>query len=147
MDNFNMAMVSMEPRKMIIILHNNNCLTSCLIIYKHFTGLQKSCSCWQTKCYLCYYHPKIIETILSICYVHTYHLWKLSRPIVAAVSVLNMYVVHDDQLYLNGLDVILYLQCMSWFQWWQGTRGQTTCMLLLMYHTAHNVIHAYLAHD
>ena len=74
MDNSNMAMLSMEPRKMIIILHNNNCLTSCLIIYKHFTGLQKSCNCWQTKCYLCYYHPKVIETILSICYVHTHHL-------------------------------------------------------------------------
>ena len=44
-DNSNMVMLSMESRKQIIIFHNNNSLTSCLIIYKHFTGLQKSCNC------------------------------------------------------------------------------------------------------
>ena len=36
-DNSNMVMLSMESRKQIIIFHNNNSLTSCLVIYKHFT--------------------------------------------------------------------------------------------------------------
>ena len=51
---------------------------------------------------MCYYRPKIIETILSMRYVHTLHYNKCQYwdPILTAVSVLNMYV--DDDL--NSLD-------------------------------------------
>ena len=45
MDNFNMAILSMEPRKWIITLHNNYCLTSHSISCRHFTWLQKCCNC------------------------------------------------------------------------------------------------------
>ena len=72
-DNYSMAMLSMEPRKWIIALHNNYSLTSYSISCRHITCHQKCCNCQQTKCYMCYHCPKIIETILSMCYLHTHH--------------------------------------------------------------------------
>ena len=36
--------------------------------------------------------------------------------------------------------------CMSRIWWQQCTRGQTTCVLLLMCYTVSNVMHAYIAH-
>ena len=47
----------------------------------------------------CYHCPKMIETILSMCYAinNKCRHWD---PILAAVSILNTFVVHD----LNGLD-------------------------------------------
>ena len=36
-------------------------------------------------------------------------------------------------------------RCMSRIQWWQGMRGQSTCILLLVCYTACNVIHTYIA--
>ena len=47
MDNSIIAMSSMEPRKRIITLHNNYCLTSYSIICKHITWLQKYCNCYK----------------------------------------------------------------------------------------------------
>ena len=102
MENSNMAMLIMEPSKQIITLHNNYCLSSYSISCRHFTWLQN----WkQTKCCMWHHCPKITKTILSTCYINTHHLqWQSWDLILAAVSVLNMYIVHDDQLYLNDLD-------------------------------------------
>ena len=45
---------------------------------------------------------EIIETILSVCYVHTtYNKCQLWDSMLVAISVLNMCIVHDDQLYLK----------------------------------------------
>ena len=55
---------------------------------------------------------------------------------LAPEILLNMYVVHD----LNGLTFILCVLCMTRIQWWQGTRGQITHVLFLMFYTARNVI-------
>ena len=92
-------MLSLEPRKLIITLHNNSSLTSYSISSRHITWLQKCCKCWQTKCCTCYYWPNMIGTIVSIWYAtnNKRHCWD---PIPAAVSVLNTYVVYG----LNGLD-------------------------------------------
>ena len=70
---FNIVILSMEPRKQIITIYNKYSLTSYSISCRHITLLQKHCNCQQTKCYTCYYRPKMIKTILSTCYVHTHH--------------------------------------------------------------------------
>ena len=40
--------------------------------------------------------------------------------------------------------LILFVLCMSRILWWQGTRGQTTGVLLLACYTAYNVIRVYI---
>ena len=42
--------------------------------------------------------------------------------------------------------LILHVLCMSRIKWWQGMRGQTTHVLLLMCYIACNVIHVCIAY-
>ena len=112
MDNSSMAMLSMEPRKQIITPHNNYCLTSYAISYRHFTWLQKCCKSASK--------PNVAHITIpskkqkpfwacAMCTLTTYNKHNHWDPILAAVSVFNMYIVHDNQLYLNGLDA--YTSC------------------------------------
>ena len=49
MSNSNKATISMEPKKWIIILHNNYSLISYSISCRHITWLQKYCNCYSSK--------------------------------------------------------------------------------------------------
>ena len=53
---------------------------------------------------MCNYHPKMVETILSMCYIRTHSPLIISTNAgircFAVVAILNTYVVHD----LNSLD-------------------------------------------
>ena len=85
----------------------------------------------------------MIETILSLC---TYTLTTNNKrqfwgPILATVSVLNMYVVYD----LNSLDTYTLCTAHEQDSVVMRHRGQTTCVLLLTCYTAHNVIHMCIA--
>ena len=62
MDNSNMAMLNMEPRKQIITLHNN--FTVSFFIQSAVGILLDAKNAAAGKpnvTYMCYYHPKIIE--------------------------------------------------------------------------------------
>ena len=60
----------------------------------------------------------------------------------AALSVLNMYVVHD----LNGLDACtLYTVHEEDLELVRHERTNYTCMLVLMCYTEHTLIRAYIA--
>ena len=106
MDNSNILTLSMEPRKWSSFF---TIITVSLLIQSSVDILldSRNPATAKTKCCMCYYCPKIIETF----WAHTVYTYKCQRwdPILAALPVLNTYIIHDDQLFLNGLDT--YVLC------------------------------------
>ena len=69
-----------------------------------------------------------------------HHYWD-STVCCCSFIIINTYTIQ------NGLDAYTYFtHCalLSRIRWWQGTRGQTTYMILLACYTARNMIHAYI---
>ena len=122
-----------HPSQYLLSQHSISC--------KLITWLKKCCNCYETKCCTCYYHPKKIELfwVCAIIYTLTTNNkrqhWDL---ILTAVSVSNMYIVHD----MNDLDT--YPSCAVHER--DSVVARTTHVLLLMIYTSHNVIRACIAH-
>ena len=101
-----MTMLSMELRKWIITLHNNDYLTSYSISFRHITDIRNAA----TASKLNVAHVTTIlkqqkqfgaQAIYTITTNNKHQYWD---PMLAAVSILNTYVVHD----LNGLNSYTY---------------------------------------
>ena len=136
MDNSNILMLGMEPRKWSSFFR---IITVSLLIQSSVDILldSRNPATAKTKCCMCYYHPKIIETFWAHT-VYTLTTYKCQHwdSILAALSVLNTYIIHDDQLCLNGLDT--YVLCTVHeqdSQWWQSTREWLSQPLLLQHVT------------
>ena len=106
MDNSNLAMLSIQPRKWIITLHNNYCSTCCSISYKHNILLLLVTRNSATASILNFAQ---VTTVLNWCklfWAHTKYTFITNNKhqhwdlILAAMSILNAYIIHD----LNGLD-------------------------------------------
>ena len=82
---------------------------------------------------LCTHSPLIVSAMLE------------PNTTTAAVSTLNMYIVSDNQLYLNSLDA--YTSCIVRKQGSVVLRHKikSTHVLLLICYTACKVVHAYIA--
>ena len=84
--------------------------------------------------------------------LHTHSTYNKHQPgtvyLLATVSVLNAYIIHDNQLYLNDLDT--YTSCTVHEEdsvVVRHERRQTTCMLLPACYTTLDVICVYIARD